>query len=136
MKRLPTILMTLLVLSATMAVAQDDLMKGPWQGSEAREIQRGSATNPATASAALIGFFRKYLSPVDGSDCPMYPSCSQYSMACFEKHGFLIGWMMTWDRLYRCGRDELRLSPQMIVDGEYKCYDPVESNDFWWSHGQ
>ena len=66
----------------------------------------------------------------------MYPSCSQYSMACFEKHGFLMGWMMTWDRLYRCGRDELRLSPQMIVDGKYKCYDPVENNDFWWSHGK
>ena len=136
MKKLTTILMTLLVVSAAMAVAQDDPMKGPWQGSEAREIHRDSATNPATASAALIRFFRKYLSPVDGSECPMYPSCSQYSMACFEKHGFLMGWMMTWDRLYRCGRDELRLSPQMIVDGQYKCYDPVESNDFWWSHGK
>jgi putative membrane protein insertion efficiency factor len=136
MKRLTTILMTLLVLSASMAVAQDDPMKGPWQGSEAREIHRDSATNPATASAALVRFFRKYFSPIDGSDCPMYPSCSQYSIACFEKHGFLMGWMMTWDRLYRCGRDELRLSPQMIVDGKYKCYDPVESNDFWWSHGK
>jgi putative component of membrane protein insertase Oxa1/YidC/SpoIIIJ protein YidD len=136
MKRLTTILITLLVVSAAMAMAQDDLMKGPWQGSKAREIHRESATNPATASAALVKFFSQYLSPVDGSDCPMYPSCSRYSMACFEAHGFLMGWMMTWDRLYRCGRDELRLSPQMIVDGQYKCYDPVESNDFWWSHGK
>lgn len=66
----------------------------------------------------------------------MYPSCSQYSMACLEKHGFFMGWMMAWDRLYRCGRDELRLSSQIIVDGKYKCYDPVENNDFWWHHGK
>jgi hypothetical protein len=57
-------------------------------------------------------------------------------MACLEKHGFFMGWMMAWDRLYRCGRDELRLSSQIIVDGKYKCYDPVENNDFWWHHGK
>jgi uncharacterized protein len=32
----------------------------------------------------------------------------------------------------RCGRDELRLSPEVTIDGQWKCYDPVERNDFWW----
>jgi hypothetical protein len=32
----------------------------------------------------------------------------------------------------RCGRDELKLSPQAIVDGKWKFIDTVESNDFWW----
>jgi hypothetical protein len=30
----------------------------------------------------------------------------------------------------------VRLSPQILVNGEGKCYDPPENNDFWWSHGQ
>ena len=136
MKRLASILIALLVVSAAMAVAQDDPMKDPWQGPEVIDICRDKATGPANASAPLVKFFRKYLSPIDGSDCPMYPSCSQYSMACFEKHGFFIGSMMTWDRLYRCGRDELRLSPGVIVHGKQKCYDPVENNDYWWSYGK
>ncbi len=39
---------------------------------------------------------------------------------------------MTHDRLMRCGRDELELSPTAIVNGKWKCVDPVENNDFWW----
>ncbi len=39
---------------------------------------------------------------------------------------------MTHDRLMRCGRDELKLSPSAIVDGKWKCIDPVGNNDFWW----
>ena len=39
---------------------------------------------------------------------------------------------MTFDRLMRCGRDELYLSPEIIVDGKPKCYDPVKDNDCWW----
>lgn len=66
----------------------------------------------------------------------MYPSCSQYSIESFEKHGFFIGWMMTCDRLYRCGRDELRLSPRIIINEQKKTYDPVENNDFWWWDGK
>ncbi|MBL7211594.1 MAG: membrane protein insertion efficiency factor YidD [Desulfobacteraceae bacterium] len=52
-----------------------------------------------------------HLSAVKQGECPMSPSCSNHSIRCFQKHGFLIGWMMTCDRLMRCGRDELRLSP-------------------------
>jgi len=66
----------------------------------------------------------------------MYPSCSQYSLQSFEKHGFLIGWMMTCDRLVRCGRDETNLSQEIFVNGKLKFYDPVEKNDFWWNHQQ
>ncbi len=63
----------------------------------------------------------------------MYPSCSTYSLQCLKKHGFFIGWMMTYDRLMRCGRDELHLSTSIRIKGNtWKCYDPVKNNDFWW----
>jgi len=62
----------------------------------------------------------------------MYPSCSQYGLQCFKDHGFFVGMAMTWDRLYRCGRDELRYCPKIVLDNGIKCYDPVAHNAFWW----
>lgn len=104
-----------------------------------------SCTPPIRADRGLAGGFNPLLSAIDfyrenlnhlsavkDSECPMYPSCSSYSIESIEKHGFLTGWVMTCDRLIRCGRDELRLSPEVIVNGRLKCYDPVEGNDFWW----
>ena len=51
----------------------------------------------------------------------------------FDKHGFFTGWMMTIDRLYRCGRDELKHCSWVRVNGELMCFDPLENNDFWWN---
>jgi len=62
----------------------------------------------------------------------MHPSCSAYSREAFRKHGFLMGWWMTFDRLIRCGRDEIHLSPRVLVRGTWKTYDPVSRNDSWW----
>ncbi len=84
---------------------------------------------------SLVQFYRgplNHLAVVRRGECPMYPSCSQYSIQSFEKHGILIGWIMTCDRLMRCGRDETNLSQEIFVNGKSKSYDPVEKNDFWW----
>jgi len=110
--------------------------KGPWdQESPLQNSQKqmDSAVNPLRF---LVEVYRTNISPIDGKNCPMHPSCSEYSIRCFKKHGFFIGWMMTCDRLFRCGRDEVRLSPYIVVNGENRCYDPPENNDFWWSHDQ
>jgi len=115
------------------ALAVDDPMKGPWHRHEDRETPKEQACSP-NLGTVLVRLYREYISPIDGSDCPMHPSCSQYSIKSFEKHGLLMGWLMTWDRLYRCGRDEVELSPWIRTNGESKCYDPVGSNDFWFSH--
>jgi len=66
----------------------------------------------------------------------MVPSCSAYAKIALEKHGLLIGWMMASDRLLRCGRDEVHLSPKVLVDGKWKIWDPVEKNDSWWREKQ
>ena len=41
-------------------------------------------------------------------------------------------WLMTFDRLMRCGLDETRLSPEVLVKGDWKYIDTLEHNDFWW----
>jgi putative component of membrane protein insertase Oxa1/YidC/SpoIIIJ protein YidD len=79
-----------------------------------------------------IKFYRNYISGADGNRCPMYPSCSQYCMEALTKHGTFLGWIMCSDRLMRCGRDETKVSPQVLINGEKLSFDPVNNNDFWW----
>ncbi len=75
--------------------------------------------------------FRNYISAVDGDRCPMTPSCSRYSLDAFHKHGVVMGWIMTSDRLMRCGRDELAHTGSVRTGGTIFSLDPVENNDFW-----
>ena len=86
--------------------------------------------------SSMVRFYRgplNHLSAVRRGECPMYPSDSEYSLQSIQKHGLLVGWIMTMDRLMRCGRDETSLSPQVFINGKWKAYDPVGKNDFWWS---
>ncbi|HKK90834.1 MAG TPA: membrane protein insertion efficiency factor YidD [Desulfobacteraceae bacterium] len=94
----------------------------------------GCAARESTAPRAggVLYFYQKHLSPVDGDRCSMYPTCSGYAAETFKKHGFPVGWIMTCDRLLRCGRDEVKRSPVLTVKGRTRCYDPVAANDFWW----
>jgi len=119
---------------ATWVYASD--FKGPWDKNNSQKISRKQIDKKVNPLRSLVETYRAYISPIDGKGCPMHPSCSKYSVQCLKKHGFFIGWMMTCDRLFRCGRDELRLSPQIIVNGKLKWYDPLENNDFWWYHEQ
>ncbi|MCP4112464.1 MAG: membrane protein insertion efficiency factor YidD [Desulfobacteraceae bacterium] len=83
---------------------------------------------------SVVRFYRgplNHLSAVRHGECPMYPSCSEYSLQCFQKFGQIIGWTMTCDRLMRCGRDEMKASQRLFIGGKWQYYDPVEENVFW-----
>jgi len=75
---------------------------------------------------------QQFISRADGLRCPMYPTCSHYARQAFAEKGALMGWVLTFDRLLRCGRDENRLAPPINVHGVRYAYDPLESNTFWW----
>jgi len=90
--------------------------------------QRGHAKD----KYSLIQFYQDHISGIDGNRCPMTPSCSQYASQAFEKHGVLMGWIMSLDRVVRCGRDEVKISPSVSAGGARLTYDPVSANDFWW----
>jgi putative component of membrane protein insertase Oxa1/YidC/SpoIIIJ protein YidD len=82
----------------------------------------------------LIEFYRgplNHLKSVRYGECPMYPSCSEYSRQAMARFGPAKGWVMTMDRLIRCGRDETRLAPEIRVNGKWKYYDPIDNNDLW-----
>lgn len=63
----------------------------------------------------------------------MYPSCSHYSRQAFERYNPIMAWILTADRLLRCGRDETRLSKPVIVQGRIRTKDTLADNTFWWS---
>ncbi|MBW2635540.1 MAG: membrane protein insertion efficiency factor YidD [Deltaproteobacteria bacterium] len=101
-------------------------------GDESPSVSR--TPEPDTGPMAYpIQFFRQIVSRADGHRCPMYPSCSEYSAQAFKKHGFIKGWVMTSDRLLRCGRDEKHVSENIMIDRQTYTFDPLQRNDFWWS---
>jgi hypothetical protein len=96
---------------------------------EQPEQQPGSIA--ATPFLWLLAFYQKAIGPVTGGRCPMYPTCSQYSVQALRKHGPVIGIAMTADRLIH-ELDEQRFVPLSKVGSRYRFLDPVENNDFWW----
>ena len=81
-----------------------------------------------------IRFYQHYISPVIGDRCQMYPSCSSYAVEAIKKHGCLIGPVMTSDRLIH-EANETDHAPVIEKEGDYRYYDPVGGNDFWWYKG-
>jgi len=86
-------------------------------------------------AAFLLGsvrFFQKVISPVDGDRCTMAPTCSHFGLQAIEKHGALIGFMMTADRIVH-EYEEQRFVPARWNGSSYRFLDPVENNDFWFT---
>ncbi len=72
-----------------------------------------------------IKLYQKFVSPYKGSSCFMHPHCSLYGQLAFKKYNPIKAFMMTSDRLHRCGHD---LENYNIVEiGDYLRYnDPLE----------
>ncbi len=55
-----------------------------------------------------LGAIRAYqllISPSKGSSCPMHPHCSLYGYQAFSRYNPIRAFLMTADRLHRCGHD-------------------------------
>lgn len=50
----------------------------------------------------LIEFYRKCISPLKPPTCRFTPTCSQYALEAFRKHGPVKGLYLTVRRLLRC----------------------------------
>lgn len=64
-------------------------------------------------SLILIRTYQLCISPFIGNVCRFTPSCSQYALEAFKKHGFFKGIWLTVKRLVKCqpwhcgGHDEV-----------------------------
>jgi len=54
------------------------------------------------ALIALIKFYKYFISPLLGSNCRFYPSCSSYSQEALTRYGAIIGLYLTLRRLLKC----------------------------------
>ena len=97
-------------------------------------IQAGAANeaDPPGAWSSPLTMFQRVISRADGDRCPMAPSCSHYAATAFENHHPVTAWILTCDRLLRCGHDEVRLAPRVWIGGRSRALDPVAANTFWW----
>ena len=57
---------------------------------------------PAAIGILLVWFYRFTLSPFLGGNCRFVPTCSEYGIEAFRKHGFLRGLWLTIRRIGRC----------------------------------
>ncbi len=128
MKYLSTLLTRSLLLAAIVLGGTAALADQGEPGPETRTRRE----EPKGVAQRFLSFYRNHISAVDGDRCPSYPSCASYSADAFRKHGLVMGWLMTVDRLIHEGREEAAVSPRVRSDGTWKIYDPVENNDFWW----
>ena len=51
---------------------------------------------------ALIGFYRRFISPLIGPRCRFVPTCSAYGLEAIQRHGPWRGSWLTFKRLLRC----------------------------------
>jgi putative membrane protein insertion efficiency factor len=56
----------------------------------------------AVVLLALIGAYRRWLSPLLGPRCRFIPSCSAYGLEAIRRHGAWRGGWLTLRRLGRC----------------------------------
>jgi putative membrane protein insertion efficiency factor len=78
-----------------------------------------------SCSYTWLKIYQNYFSVVLTSHCPMYPSCSNYSIQAIRRYGSLKGIMMTADRLIH-ESTEMRESPVIQVGGRALAFDPAE----------
>lgn len=78
----------------------------------------------------LFSFFKSVISTTDSKRCSHVPSCARYAKDAVEKHGLLNGYVLSCDRLMRCGGNDREQLPQVVVGGKRYAWDPVSANDF------
>ena len=52
---------------------------------------------------ALIKFYRRFISPALPPTCRFTPTCSEYGIKAYERHGAVKGSLLLAWRLLRCG---------------------------------
>ena len=65
-------------------------------------LTRTSRALPTKVALGTIGAYRRFVSPLLGSHCRYYPTCSAYACEAIERHGLMAGTSLALRRLSRC----------------------------------
>ena len=93
----------LLISYPGLASSAPGMMKGPGSLKKTRAGQEQLETSVIKlVLQGGIELFQKRLSPIDGPRCDFQPTCSSFGLTAINRHGAVVGGMMTADRLIRC----------------------------------
>lgn len=53
-------------------------------------------------AVGIIRFYRKFISPMKAPCCRFLPTCSEYALEAFHRHGFFKGLFLSVRRIFRC----------------------------------
>ena len=79
----------------------------------------------------IIWFYKKNVSPKQGSRCPCFPSCSTYTLYSMKEYGFFWGFIMGIERIYIRENFDVTYRIHYVpiwINGKEKVYDPPEAN--------
>lgn len=107
-----------------------DRMKGPVVRPAAFSVSDEPTSLPAWFGWNAILLYSKLISPADGPRSPSYPTGTAYARDAVKKHGFLLGTILTADRLIH--EADIYRGPRITRYGVSRYYDPVEYNTYWW----
>ncbi|BEV35784.1 membrane protein insertion efficiency factor YidD [Synechococcus sp. M16CYN] len=76
----------------------------PLSLSNDKQVYRWTSLNERLAAVLLmlISFYRRFISPLMGSNCRFTPTCSAYGLEAIQRHGPWKGGWLTVKRLLRC----------------------------------
>jgi len=125
-----------LVRAGDMNAPREGSSRRPPLGIRAAPDYLAESRRPAEAAAAapfamLLEFYRVVISPVDGDRCDMAPTCSLYARQAFQRHGAVLGFVLTAERLLH-EADERPLVRTITVGREKYYLDPLWANTYWW----
>lgn len=50
----------------------------------------------------FLKFYKIFISPILGSNCRFYPTCSTYTYQAIERHGLIKGFFLGLKRVLKC----------------------------------
>jgi len=111
------------------------LIQPAWSSGRPSEDPTSEPT--AQGHTALWQFYRGTLGQAYGDRCPMSPSCSAYAEDAIRQHGWVLGWIMTFDRFGHEGTEAQHTANGVLYRGDkLKAIDEIKHNDFWWAATQ
>lgn len=88
-----------------------------------------------TSTNDYISIYQKYISGIRGQECPMYPSCSNFGLKTFSEKKFVYAFILTSDRLLRCGHEpnkyDLTIRPNGFKNIDYPAYQAAPNELYY-----
>ena len=75
---------------------------GP-HGDDVGRLERLPLVRGRDVAIFFVRGYQRFISPYLGGHCRFYPTCSQYAIQAFEKHGLCKGFLLGAWRILRCG---------------------------------